>query len=147
MLKVTGALLFVYLFIACDNSRHIAKDATVVLVKFKAKNGKIRAKGILVDNKKQGLWNEFEADGDLFLQCQYLNDTLNGECLGYFSNGSPNITGYYKKGIRDSLWSFYYNNGRVRKKGFFRNGKQIGHWAYFSKDGEQVDSSEFIYSK
>ncbi|QDK81233.1 hypothetical protein EXU85_22530 [Spirosoma sp. KCTC 42546] len=145
MLKVTGVLLFVCLVMACDNSSQISKAISVVLVKFKAENGKIRARGILVNNKKQGLWNEFEADGSLYLQCQYLNDTLNGECLGYFSNGNPNITGYYKKGIRDSLWSFYYDNGQVRKKGLFRNDKPAGQWAYFSKNGKQVDSSEFVY--
>ncbi|WP_460944882.1 toxin-antitoxin system YwqK family antitoxin [Spirosoma daeguense] len=127
-------LLIVLLILSCTNPVEKPKHYKTTLVKW-TKAGKVRAKGILTNEKKQGLWNEFTNDGGLATQCEYLNDTLNGKCLGYWKSGKLMIDGFYKNGLKEGDWLIYYENGKVMQKGTYKENRQVGSWAYFYESG------------
>jgi antitoxin component YwqK of YwqJK toxin-antitoxin module len=48
------------------------------------------------------------------------NDTLNGAVVEYCDNIIYR-TGYYKNGVRDSIWTYYHPNFKVKSKGRYQN--------------------------
>lgn len=43
------------------------------------------------------------------------------------------ISGYYKLGKKDSIWTYYFGGSKqIRKQGKFQSGKMIGEWNYYS---------------
>ena len=54
-------------------------------------------------------------------------------------NGSILENGFYKMGLRDSIWK-RYTNGTLSSTGSYRDGEKIGIWKYYAYNGnlEQV---------
>ena len=68
-----------------------------------------------------------------------------GNIEDYYMNGSIEMTGYYKTGLKDGAFIFYYENGSIMLSAKFENNKRTGYWIYYSED-EKV-TKEIIYSE
>ncbi|WP_300663025.1 energy transducer TonB [Fluviicola sp.] len=63
------------------------------------------------------------------------------------------ISGFYKMGVKDSIWSEYdwrgTKNGRckIRCSGNYSNGKKIGIWKFYNYNGEIVQEYDYDSNK
>jgi len=114
-------------------------------------------KGQMTNGKKNGKWTTTYKNGQLAREEYYLNDTLHGLQLVYYSTGRPHIKKNFFKGkeIDSTLW--YHTNGQINieefsdssglKQGpfkiYYANGQpsQIGSW----KDGQLDGESRSFY--
>jgi antitoxin component YwqK of YwqJK toxin-antitoxin module len=60
------------------------------------------------EGKKEGYWEEYHENGELWYKGSYTN------------------------GIMDGYWEFYYSDGGLMNKGNFRKGKKVGYWEYIT---------------
>ncbi len=78
-----------------------------------------------------------------------VSDTLgnrNGRWVGYLSNDSVGYIGYYKAGLRDSLWMFFNHLGMKEKEEHYDNGLKNGVTRVYS-DGILYDELIFTNDK
>jgi len=51
-------------------------------------------------------------------------------------NGSPREEGFYKNGLKDSVWTyFHFFKAVIKSRGAYKNGERKGLWEYFDKNG------------
>lgn len=61
------------------------------------------------------------------------------------SMGKVMITGHFKMGIRDSIWTQFNLKGKVRSRGWFEENKRDGLWEFYTNEGkleQQIDFSK-----
>ncbi|UYZ57839.1 energy transducer TonB [Hymenobacter latericus] len=52
--------------------------------------------------------------------------------------------GYYRNGVRDSLWTEYHWGGsKVRARGAYRNNQKVGEWQAYDYQGELVQRFDY----
>lgn len=83
--------------------------------------------------RKQGVHIGYS--GSLMFERTYLNDTLNGCFREYSSDGRTLTIGYYKYGLKDSIWLEFYSENTVKKKEVFKNGKKQGDFIDYYENG------------
>jgi Uncharacterized protein conserved in bacteria len=133
------------LLISChSNNRRIE------MVKIKLHNGRELIQGVTVNSKKEGLWMEYDYDGNMILYESYFNNKLEGEIIGYYEDGKISSKGMMKNNLRNGPWIDYFHNGKIASKGMYINDKKTGVWESYidvgllnkkieySKDGERV---------
>ena len=114
------------------NSR--AKQKVFLSKKFYP-NGQLKEAGALVDSLKNGYWITYSKEGNVEIECTYLNDTLNGPFILYYFNGNIKVKGNMKSGDWQGKRIFYYLNGNIKNQGEYENGKLNGIWEYFDENG------------
>ncbi len=65
-----------------------------------------------------------------------------GKWCGYFVNDQIGYLGYFRNGLKDSVWEFYNKSGTIEKKERFSNGLKNGNTSIYS-DGVLYDEMEF----
>jgi len=92
-------------------------------------SGIIRSEELVSDYYEQGSTN-------FIVETQYLNGVKNGlHEIRNEKNGLLALEGYYKNGLRDSLWTSYYPNGKPREQGLCENDKKHGWEKEFYETG------------
>ncbi len=107
----------------------------VVLSKEYYPNGQIKEVGALADSLKNGYWITYNEEGNVEIECTYLNDTLNGPFILYYFNGNIKVKGNMNSGDWQGKRIFYYLNGNIKNQGKYENGKLNGIWEYFDENG------------
>jgi len=99
------------------------------------------------NNMKQGMFREYDIDGNVINGYIYKNDTIlaeglilpNGTFDGHWKYYYPNKTvkseGNYVNGAKNELWTFYYENGTKQQVGKFKNEIPTGEWKWFYPNG------------
>ena len=95
-----------------------------------------RVIGATIAGKKEGLWITYNDSGRVFFYSIYINDSLQGETIGFFENGIISFKGLYKNGERDGEWVMYYDQEKIAEKGRYKEGKKIGIWEYYIIEGK-----------
>jgi TonB family protein len=57
-------------------------------------------------------------------------------------NGNVTIAGYYKNGLKDSIWNTFYK-GRVTSKKVYKDGQKTGLWESYTREGKPAFSFDF----
>ena len=63
------------------------------------------------------------------------------------SNGKILVQGYYKMGMKDSLWTEYNQKGKLRFRGFYTEDKRTGIWEFNDDKGEIEQKIDFTNSQ
>ncbi|UTA66512.1 toxin-antitoxin system YwqK family antitoxin [Emticicia sp. 21SJ11W-3] len=95
-------------------------------------NGEKKPMGMLVDNKKKGMWIEYQDNGEIGVIRSYNNNILNGPCMYFGSDGKL----YSKKEYVDSTYHGEYivyncDSKCIRLKGFYDHGKPVKVWDFY----------------
>ncbi len=121
------------------------KNAEIGIRETFAPNGKRKR----VENCKfghlDGEVKTYYPGGSLESILEYKQGNLDGKATffraksGYYTNspGTPFRSGFYKNGIRDSIWTYYAKDGSVMKTSVFQNGNGI---AYGELDSDGLDA-------
>ncbi len=59
------------------------------------------------------------------------------------SNGKLLLQGYYKMGLKDSLWTQYNLKGKLRFKGYYEQNNRAGIWEYYDNDEKLEQKIDF----
>ena len=79
-------------------------------------NGKVKIKGDIVKDLKQGKWESFYENGTKWSESNYLFGKRNGIYKTFYPNGALKIHGVYENEKKIGLWFFYAENGKFEKE-------------------------------
>ena len=121
--------------------------------------GKILAKGIFIDQKKDSTWVYFSdhgkisqkenfykgnktgleetyyPSGQVASQIEFINGTENGNFVMFYSNGNIENEGEYLNGQYNGNYIYYYDNGKKMYEGLYEIGRKNKLWVYYHSDG------------
>ena len=124
---ICNLLPLLFFLFGCDNSNK--KIGEYVFVQDTLKNGLILVKGVMINKKKEGLWNEYNNDGTLFTTECYEGNKLNGQYVTYREYGWIFTIGQYKADLKEGEWITFnkYPSDTLFKRYYFK-GKKVGIW-------------------
>ncbi len=148
-----------------------AKTDYLGYTEFYHANGKLKAKGIFVeDGKKDGEWIWYHENGNLKTKATYVkgelisydsysllgiieshipykSDKIDGEGIAYSNEGAKDKTISFKNDIRDGIYEEYYSNGQVYFTGTNKNGKLDGPVKTYYSSGELMSEVNYLEGK
>ena len=78
------------------------------------------------EGERNGKGKEYNYNGELLFEGEYINGIRNGKGKEYYSNGKLLFEGEYINGRRNGKGKEYYSNGNLLFEGDYINGKRIG---------------------
>jgi len=131
-----------------DSTNTKADVGIIELYKEYYPGARIKIIGGLVDQKKSGIFREYDSIGNLVNGFIYKNDTLvsegmilfdgtyTGAWTSYYPSGKVLSTGTYSNGVQNDLWVYYYPNGKKEQEGGYRNNMPYGPWTWYYSNGQ-----------
>jgi len=95
-------------------------------------NGTIATRGVYVDDLREGVFTEYDEDGNIISGAVYEGGTQIAE-------GITNL-----EGKRIGIWKEFYPTGEVKVIGQYENGMKSGRWEYFAESGELIQEGSFL---
>jgi len=105
-------------------------------------NGDTNVVGYFKNNKKDSVWTIYYPNGIVGKIMNYNNDKLNGKYSDYFDNGEPYTKCEYKNGVKNGIFEEYFKNHLI-KKGFYKNGLRDSLWVFYNLDFTKHSSGKF----
>ena len=107
-------------------------------------NGNIRWRAPYVEDKEDGIAEEFDEQGNITETTLWKNGELIEETepeltprIEYYSNGNVWIKGQKNsKGQHEGIWEWFYKNGNIRERMPFKAGKMDGIEEWFYPKGK-----------
>ncbi len=81
--------------------------------------------------KKDGLWKEYYATGQLKCEGSYIVGKKEGIHREWAENGQLDLEGNYKDGLEQGLMKWFYD-GHIAGEGLMKDGKRDGVWKVYS---------------
>ena len=118
-------------------------------------NGKVRREASFRDGKREGVWREFDEDGNVIKSQTYKKGALVGEGIvgtdgkrrGEYKEFYPDSTlraeGLFIDGLRSGEWKFYYHDGKVQEVGTYKEGNPDGVWVWYHENGQKQIEEQF----
>lgn len=121
--------------------------------------GVLEIEGFVKDNKKTGMWMQFNAQGDVGLINNYVDGLLEGVALRMTYRNQVDLKSTYRKGKLNGPWVTYkygkvteernYIDGlldgtakvyddrtfKLKQEAQYKNGVQDGYFRYYDEDG------------
>jgi len=88
-------------------------------------NGNIKAKGMVLSGKREGVWTSYHLNGNKQSENEYTAGILNGKTVTIFENGQIMYIGYYLDGEYDGQWFFYTKEGELSKEIIYNKGEVV----------------------
>ena len=119
-------------------------------------NGKVKREASFRDGKKEGVWREFDENGNVINSQTYKKDVLvgqgivdtDGKCRGLFKEFYPDNSlraeGLFVDGQRSGEWRFYYQDGKVQEVGNYTDGQPDGPWTWYYDNGQKQIEEQFF---
>ena len=128
------------------------------------RNGNIEYEGIMIDGKKNGVWNHYSREGNILTSRTFINGQPNGYWIDYNHNEDINniscnglefwngkMTEFHSNGNKikemvisngklDGVYTIYYyqkeNSDKINIQGAYYQGKKNGRWVWYSPKGK-----------
>ena len=95
------------------------KEIIEIFEKFHS-NGQMAEKGLIVNNKPEGLWKKYDENGNLIAKIKY------------------------NEGVKTGKWIIWNDDGQIVAKGRYNNeGDKTGKWVYYSSLDEKYLNKSF----
>ncbi|MBU2652136.1 MAG: hypothetical protein KKA81_14495 [Bacteroidetes bacterium] len=111
-------------------------------------SGKVKIQATYKDDKPEGVWREYNEEGEIEKSFIFKNGVVIGEGIisekgekngfwkEFFDNGILKAEGNYDKDIRTGKWVFYHDNGKIEQTGVYDDtGKPEGDWRWYYPSG------------
>lgn len=119
-------------------------------------NGQVKREVSFRDGKREGIWREFDENGNVLRSQTYKKGALlsegvvgtdgkrRGEYKEFYADSTLRAEGEYLNGEKTGEWRYYYQNGQLEEKGMFKEGKQDGIWIWYYDNGKiQIEEMFF----
>lgn len=95
-----------------------------------------------VNDKKEGLYLEFNDGNQLIKKCTYRNDVRHGEYREYhYSNLKEER--FYQNGKQEGTTKVYYETGKLMEEGVYKNGLREGISKWYDEQGNLTIEYEY----
>lgn len=105
-------------------------------------NGMIKTVTTYVQDKKEGLFIEFNASNQLLRQCSFHNDLRHGEYKEY-SGANVKEDRYYENGKLEGVARIFYENGKIMEVGYYKKGLREGTSKWYDQNGSITIEYEY----
>lgn len=99
------------------------------------------------DDNKVGEEKEYYRDGMIRSLMTWEADTLGSYLHGPYYQFHPNgrfmQESYYSHGIPDSSSLVYYADGTLQMRGYYKTGLKVGHWVMYDPSGDPVYTIDY----
>ena len=118
-------------------------------------NGKVRREASFRDGRREGVWRDFDENGNVIKSQTYKKGVLVGEGIvdtdgkrrGEYKEFYPDSTvraeGLFVDGLRSGEWKFYYHNGKLQEVGTYKEGTPEGVWTWYHDNGQKQIEEQF----
>lgn len=148
MLKYTNnitILILLNLLFSCTTKPVKQTIEVARRIEFKDKLGNLHYQGLLVNDKKVGLWIEYDDSCRVKCISNYQNGIENGVYIQLKINGTICWVGNYKNGFRDGHWIGFQEKNIIRSEVYVNKEKFIGIGKHYDDNGFLFE--EFDYDK
>lgn len=122
-------------------------------------DGTLKIIGSYKDGSKQGVFREYDKDGNIINSYTYENNTRTGEGIVdkggknqgdwklYYPSGELKATGQYIDGMKEGEWVYYFINGKLEQKGNYAANRTQGPWKWWYESGTVLREERFRKGK
>ncbi len=119
-------------------------------------NGTIKREATFRAGVAEGLWREYDQNGNVVSSTVYNNgktvghgivDTDGkriGEWKEYYADSTLKSEGIYKDGLKSGNWKYYYPDGNLEQTGFYLKGKENGVWKWYYQNGNIMREESYL---
>lgn len=126
---INKSLIFIILFLSCSQ-----KKEAVEIIYFQSNKNYVQ--GVKHNNKKSGLWIEYNENKEIESIYTYENDVLNGEFYVFWNDSTLFRHGYFHNGKKDGQYFQYSDNGNLAWEGMYKNDKKVSIWNEYTYEGK-----------
>ena len=131
---IDGNLLQAFKYIDGEKQEFVAELTKLDVKKEYYTDGKIKIQATYKDDKPEGVWREYNEEGEIESSYIYKNGLIIGEGI---------IT---EQGERDGNWKEYFDDGALKGEGSYDHDIKAGPWKYYHRSGpiEQTGSYDTL---
>ena len=119
-------------------------------------SGKVKREASFRDGKREGVWREFDEDGNVINSQTYQKGALvgqgivgtdgkrRGEYKEFYPDSTLRAEGLFIDGLRSGEWKFFYHNGKVQEVGSYKEGQPDGPWTWYYDNGQKQIEEQFF---
>ena len=119
-------------------------------------NGKVKREASFRDGKREGVWREFDEEGNVIKSQTYKKGGLvsegvvgtdgkrRGEYKEFYSDSTLRAEGLFVDGLRSGQWKFYYHNGQLQEIGSYKEGDPDGMWIWYYDNGQKQIEEQYF---
>ena len=119
-------------------------------------NGKVKREASFRDGKREGVWREFDEEGNVIKSQTYKKGGLisegvvgtdgkrRGEYKEFYADRTLRAEGLFIDGLRSGEWKFYYHNGQLQEIGSYKEGEPEGTWIWYYDNGQKQIEEQFF---
>ena len=135
MSRIIGiALIGAIALLACNDTETVEQESFGMTEKFQVS----KKTGL-----KEGSFEKFNPDGNLFEKANYQEDVLEGERVIYHANGNAEIEETYSAGILDGPYKAWYDDASIELEGQYEEGVMTGVWKRYYRNGQVMEEVTF----
>tara|TARA_B100000029_G_C17236034_1_gene837210 strand:- start:4 stop:660 length:657 start_codon:yes stop_codon:yes gene_type:complete len=129
-------ILAIGLYSCGSNSYDISKEDSSII--FYNKNSKLKCKQITFDNS--GHITSIQTFKNDKLDTDWVPDNSDlTDMIEYYGNGQIKVKGYFKNGLKHSLWSYFDRSGHLLIERYFSYGKPSNIWIWYDHHNHDID--------
>lgn len=106
-------------------------------------NGQLALQCSFVDGRFENEYQSWFENGQLEFACTYSNYVPVGEQVQYYQSGQLHTKTNFSEGLIDGQHLKFWENGKEKSKGLFVNGEKSGEHLVFSEDGQVLDKESY----
>ncbi len=119
-------------------------------------SGRVKREASFRDGKREGVWREFDEDGNVINSQTYQKGALvgqgivgtdgkrRGEYKEFYPDSTLRAEGLFIYGLRSGEWKFFYHNGKVQEVGSYKEGQPDGPWTWYYDNGQKQIEEQFF---
>ncbi len=116
---------------------------THVMARFFDSEGILRATGLYLNQRKEGLWEFFSSAKTPLYRIFYQNGLINGDAWRYDIDGRPVEKTVWKNNVLEGIQITFHPEGPVQAKMSYRNGIADGLFEVLLPDGKTEISGQY----
>ncbi|MEN4052191.1 MULTISPECIES: toxin-antitoxin system YwqK family antitoxin [Sulfurimonas] len=134
---ISLSLIYLILEVNSLNAELLCRNPQTYVVRDKAQSSTYK------ECKRNGMTYWYNDNGDIKSKVNFSNDKENGLYTSYYANGQEKLVVHYKNGQKVGIQKIYYDNGQLGSQVNYVNGKREGVLTEWDFTGYK--SSEVFY--
>lgn len=98
--------------------------------------GRVYAEGVILNDKKTGLWKYYDQYGNIKYTEKYKEGELTDTTFGYHPNGKLYYQIVYENGKRNGLYLEYNQLGTLVEEGMYKEDERSNDWYVYDSNGD-----------
>lgn len=123
---------------------HFGDNSREVMAENFFPTGKIKSEGQYVDQKKEGPWRFYDAEGWTKAIEEFHLDSLHGESKLFYPSGKQLRQTVYDNGTAEGEYVEWYEDGRIKKKGNYLHGALHGKYVQNFPGGNKEVQGQYV---